>query len=478
MTKDNGITIKNFHEGIATSPHVGFSKLQNLEIFEVPGIAKIKYRTVQKYSLDGLPVSIQKDINGNIYVLTSSGKVYKNGTLIITGLGASYDMKVWKNYLFITAQTQLHLYGPLDSLSAQSFSSWQSGLASGYNKPIIGGQDDILYVGNGNSVASVSNFAAAAAGVSPTGTWTADALTLPDGQFVRTLAELGRYLMVGTQGGSSEADISSVNVANIYPWDRSSTSFELPIELKEQGVNQMFAVNNLLFVHAGIYGNIYVTNGSSVQFLQKIPFNRAFATTLKPYPNAINYINSELLVGTSTGSDVYPNTSVHGIYSIKNQKLNFRTISTTNVGQNQILYIGAILPTGQDTILIGWQDGTSYGVDEVDFRAYEDFSAFLESPLYQVGTALSPRTFAHLEIRLSKPLIAEQQIRIKWRNSLDAEWTEIATLDTSNTEANELALYSPALISEATSIQLRVELTQPLNTSFGKNIELIEVRIT
>jgi hypothetical protein len=87
------------------------------------------------------------------------------------------------------------------------------------------------------------------------------------------------------------------------------------------------------------------------------------------------------------------------------------------------------------------------------------------------------QTYQDLEIRLTKPLIANQQIRVKYRTSINGAWTTINTLDTTNTKPNETTIYTKALIGNASNVQLRCELSQPTSVVFPNNIEVIELRL-
>lgn len=405
------------------------------------------------------------------------------------------------SYLLISRQTDLAIWGPIGSGGASLFSGWNGGFssplfASGYAKPIIVGQDNIVYIGNGGFVASfpLSHFAAQVDGVTPlltgSGINTA-ALTLAQGHYVRSMAELGKWLMVGSQGGSSIYDSVNVKLGRIFPWDRTSPTFNLPVIFNENGINSMLQVGNILYISAGTRGRIYYTDSTNYTQIKRLPFttNRQFGAVLFGYPNAMQFHNGELLTGASTGADTYPSKSLMGVYSmfltpiqIGNTIIQYPVVmrnspSTLSVGSTQVLKIGAILSTSNDQLYIGWQDGSTYGVDVLDSTLYSSYSSFIETQFYTVGSVLDKKTFKNMEISLTNPLIAGQQIRISWRGNLNDSWTSLGTFDSTNFGTNN-TFRTLANLASLVKLQLKIELNQATTVAFGNNIELEYISLT
>lgn len=493
-------------KGIGDSPYVSNGRLQNLEIFQVPGIAKIKYQQSLFYPTLGLPIAIVKDPIGNVWAATNNNWLYKNGSLVFTGtyngIGGIWDMKVVGNYIMITRFDGTNTY--IDLISSSSlFANWGAGITSGatlnnlYNACIyVAPGNQFIYIGNGNNVANITLFTPNSNPlVAPTATLNPTAIPLQYNEFCRTLAVLGRNLLIGTQGGANFSDLSQT-IANIYPYDLSTQTLGQPIAFEENGINQMFVYNNLAYIHAGIYGNIYTTNGSSVQFYKRVvPSNRAAGTTLFPHPNAINYINNKLLVGTSTGTDflLNPSTSVQGIYEISGKILNFQTISTLNVGSTQTLAIGAILPIGNDNLYVGWQDGpTTFGVDHATgadgsgiYVPYTNFSAIYETEVEIVGEPEDNSNFNDIIVYLSQSLVVGQQIQLQYRDGFTNQWVNIPDyrtagktyLDVNSGASGDTALFTKSRINNVNSVQIQVALNQTAAAPQGSNIGFMGVKI-
>lgn len=486
VTKDGSIYINTteFSQGQANTPFAGIGNARNVDMLNVPGSARVAYRTQLLFTPSGLPTAIVRDVSGNTYVGTETGNLYKNGVLLQGGLNQVYDMKIYKNYLFVAHSTQISLYGPLTTAPVW-LANWlgtlsgNPSLVSGYNHPLWAATDDKVYVGNGNNLGAISSFVAAASGVNPTASYNSAAVPIPDGKFIRSLTQLGINLVMGMQAGSGMYDYA-YGIGDIYYWDKSSTAVHLPQIYQESGVNQMLQVGNQLYVHAGIYGNIYNTNSSNFTLLRQLPYNYVKTSSIFTYPNAIGKLGNEIVFGTCGGGDGTP--SVHGVYTMTDKGISYlrNTISTGNYGQTNQIKIGAILTLNSGPykyMLIGWQDGSTFGVDEIDSFAYPT-GAILESQVYRVGTVTQKKSFGSFEYSIARPLTAQQSIVVKYRLNTSADWTTLGTFTSSNTASGSLSHSVNANIAPAENIQLRIELNQArLGSTFGDNIDLLEVRL-
>ena len=485
MDKNGRVVVSNWWDGMAKYPLLGHGLLRNVDVLTNPGVVSIAQDSALDFTPNGIIVAEVKE-SGNIWSLSDNGSasvLYKNGTAVETGLAQGRDMILFGDYLLITHGANVGAYGPLSSVSAAFFSALSgTGIDSTYNGKILFGQDDIVYITNGNSIASLTFSASGTPGVAPTATWNASALDLPAGHRATTLAELGRYLMIGTQTGASFAGLSTEG--RVYPWDRTSSSVNLPVLLNEDRVHQMCSHANRLYILAGSKGNLYVTDTTNYQRIKKIPFTTYNnAATLKALPNAMKMsVDGKLLIGTSTSTDNFPgSTSKHGVWEIDVMDPKYPislkyTISTGNIGADQPLYIGSIIMVDQQRARISWQDGSSFGVDELQVEPYASYGGVIESQLFQVGRQNHKKTFEHVEFTLSEPLVSGQGVRIKYRKNLSDSFTTIGTWDFA-TYGGILSFEDKALIADAEFIQLRTELNQDSGTSSEKNVNLIRVEL-
>ena len=312
-------------------------------------------------------------------------------------------------------------------------------------------------------------------------------MDLPEATYIVTMAELGKYLMIGTGGGPTWATRNTYKKAAIYLWDRVSTSFNLPIQINENSVQQMFSDNNKLYVVAGIKGNLYVTDSTNYYLLKKIPWNadRPSSAFCQMYPNAIGMNNNgNLLIGTSTYTDPYlgdDNASKHGIYEIELKSGAYGTVlktipSSGTSGASVALSIGCINPGADDTTVFGWQSGTSYGLDTTDNVKYVGV-AEIESPMFQVGTRLNRKSpYQNLEFTLLRPLVTGQEIKVYSRQNADSAYTLKATFDYV-TLGSVISTNVKFPVDDAENLQIKITLTQPTSSSVGQNINLVNIKV-
>ena len=498
------LTISNMQVGVGESPYLGFGKLNNLELFEKPGVAKIQFATKLSFSTTSLPTAMVYDTLGNQYVGCLSGEFYMNGVLINTG-GGICDLAIISDgttdpngypieYVLITrTNDSFNFYGPTYSGLA-TFNGGQSGLASNHWKKIIVGIDTstnntpIVYIGNGNKIGAITNFTAAAAGSPPTYTWNSAALYLQLGHYAYTMEQQGKYLVIGTHGSPyGYSGAGQFKRAGLFYWDRTSTSYNIPIFFKENGIPQLLQIQNKLLIGAGNRGRISITDGTNFEQIKRIPFcfNRQWGTLGNLFPNAMTLHNGEVVVGISTqngGGDTQGN---YGVYTIPLAPVptekgsvqypsNLRnTISTGYTGNDtsRPLLIGMLHSTAADQLYIGWQDGSTYGVDSIDIKVVPGYGAVIESPYVQLGTELEKMTAKRAEVNLGAPLVSGQSIRISWREDSDSStWTEMFTW-TSTDFGSNISHSGMANIASKVNVQFKIELNQDNTVAFGNNIE-------
>lgn len=491
MYKDGVLTIASDGKGMANSPYEGFSNISNIEVFESPGIFKIANRTTQvsTATLTGLPIAYVKDANGNNYFLTDDGNFYKNGVLVQDIGNFGWDLCIYNNYVIASVSSggvgQLCAYGTLDA-SPTMFSGWKTGLSGVYYLKLLPARDGNLYITNGTSVAKISSFTAGAPTVAPTATLTTSVMTFPSQNAGITMIEIGPYILLGTQEANASF-FNAVNgsIANLYLWDKADTKpTSLVSSLNETHVQAMISQGNRAYVMAGIRGNLYLSDTASSIKIKRIPYAKhsVFGSTTRIYPNAISLnVDGNLLIGTSTLGDSY-NTdlaSKHGVWEVALSKgyptVFKQQISTGNTASTQALYIGFV-QNYAGVLKIGWKDGSSYGLDETDFRLYASNAAVIESPMFVVGSRLKQKTFQQLEFLLGKDLVSGQEVTISYRTNLTDSYTQIGNFTYTSLGA-VVSHNTKALIPDCEMVQIKISLTQPITTTFGNNIELIKIMI-
>lgn len=106
-----------------------------------------------------------------------------------------------------------------------------------YPHPMIVGDDNILYVGDGNNLASLQ-------GTTSAGIWNPSALDLPDGYIITSFAKTPIYLVVYAYRNSGTTT-GLRGEATAFYWDYRSESFTYAIPLAGNYVNGGFTVNGV-----------------------------------------------------------------------------------------------------------------------------------------------------------------------------------------------------------------------------------------
>lgn len=418
MYKDGILTINEWYKGMVSHPIAGFGLIENAEVFTDKGLIKpSKGFAVSNRLADGLPIAFVIDEYGNSYWATRT-TVYKNNSAIITSLTNIYDIKIYKNFLFVRYNTSIGAYGELNSGSA----TWTASISSSFSTDAWGqlcvGQDDYLYSTNGNYIAKISVDSVALN--IPTCTVTLTALDLPNGQKSRTIVEYGTKLAIGTEQG------------RIYTWNRQAGTLgnpglaDLPVNFQENGVWALLSHKNILYVVAGRNGNVYRSDGTNFNKLAEIPFTlsggRAFVSY---YPNAIAInSNGNLLVGNVSTNGI----TQAGVWEIDNNgAVVFHKLSTGKTSNNNIGVGFIFLNTSDNSIYTGWYNGASDGIDENSLTPAGTTYTF-ESPLFRAGNARTKKTFQHIDISLPDTLTPGESTTFSYRKNSSDDWTTIDTL--------------------------------------------------
>lgn len=190
-------------------------------------------------------------------------------------------------------------------------------------------------------------------------------LVFPGGWKVRCLSQWNEYLAIGMWKGSAVTEFDN---GRIYFWDGIAPTFNFFIEVPEGAVNAMFGSNEILNFLAGYQGDQMVyTGGTSAQKVKRLPLITP-QTYTEVLPGAMTMWKTLLRYGVAGNSDsTVINRAVYTYGKANIRYDNILTcdypISTGNfTGTN--VRIGAVT-TVNTKLLIGWQDGTGFGVDYV-----------------------------------------------------------------------------------------------------------------
>lgn len=484
--KTEPLIISNWTLGMGESSVSGeFSDVRCVDVFTEPGLLKPGFIGNKETgtTVTDLVRWIQQDLGSStaVYAYDEDNKLYKATTPTAgdwavqsgntTTSGTGNGMAIYKNHVIVARNTTLDGYKIADG-------TWDNGfvgdnlIENGHHMMIVG-QDDILYIANGRYVATLQEKSGQTfdPGDSNTYTFNQYALDLPANYQVRCLAELGKDLMIGT----IENAIIAKKTADIFPWDRISDSFGIPIRLNDDGVAQMISDGEQLTVVCGGRHSIYRTNRISSRFINRVPhtlWNFDGLTTFSaPLPGGIAKNDNRILMGFGDNT-----LSPHGVFSLlENDSLLFE--SQVSAGSASSVQIGAVCPVGLNQYLVGWKSSTAQGIDlfGTDGRHFQTGSvSYVRSKLYSVGTKKDPATYSALEIQLANALATDQFVIVKYRTDTSSSFTELLTFNYS-TYSSAKSVNHDIGLTDIENIQIEVEVGTASTTNTSPKVIYVKL---
>lgn len=398
-----------------------------------------------------------QDSNARVWYNTGSKFRLLNGNTITNGVGNG--LAIFRvsdgtaTYLFAFRSGSIdvvNVYGSTQ-LGAPSWSnSWQSmnsGAGSGNSHHAIVAQDNIIYFCDDRYVGSIRENAGSvfdpASGA--TYTYSNSSLDLPLGATTYWLEELNKELLITVS-----------NQGKIYPWDRTSDSFNIPIPIPEVG-NKMKNINNIVYVLAGSYGNIYKTQGSYVEKFATIPeyvSNNAGTVSENPITwGGIGSANGDLLVGvatTTSGNSGAYRITPEGIITMDNMPSTGSGSVTAFHETSDIYYMGY-----------------ASGVDYTDYTRYSSYETVIHSPLYRVANKTKRAKFSSIEITIAKPVAGH--VRVKYRSDITSSFTDFSAAVAFTTDTSNATYEQDIGLTDVENIQVQIEM--------DGNVELLDVHL-
>ena len=506
MDKNGIITISNPQKGIANSAILGNEAIIGCEIFEEPGVIKIASALVADGSecntggsggstpMTGVIVGDVTNYNslGSLQrtVLTETGQLYSvsnASSTMASNLSQGWDVCVWNTLFTVVSYSQSNvgyigvIYHDPNNNTAVWYPAKITSLDGTHYIKLILGKDGKMYFTNGRYIGSIIAITYSLGTVTVTSS--SNVLDLKEGTFAVTMAELGSKLLIGVQKGISYSQRQNFNYAAIYPWDRVSSSFNLPVQINENGINAMISHRNQVYFSAGDDGRIYVTDGTNYQLVKRLPFT-TLGSTYNPtswvYPNGM-CINQKgnLLIGLSANYDANAPTTT-GIWEIQlsqNYPTSMPYFSRDgNLGNTTNVRFGSVRVLDNNALSFGVQSGSTYELSTTSATAlWSGYKAKWRTEAFLVGDARNKKSFEQLEFLLSKPLILNQAIKISYRKNLYDSFTTINTYDYA-TLGGIISHFAPADIIDAEILQFEISLDYT-SSVFGNNVNLIRTLI-
>lgn len=488
--KEDILIINDWQKGMGQSAHTGFYVIKNCNVDE-DGVIRPNFKLTQVTDVSGgdeidgsvVGMAIDPSDNSKIYALAMTGAsgaklfrstdsganwTYLSAVTLTTNI-APKGLIIYKGYLALLGATKIDWIKLSDLSTDLDWETPAFGTTGDSSfHPSIVGPDDILYIGNGRYIASVSEKLGQTfdPGNSATYTWNNQALDLPSTARVRTIDWLNNRLIIGTWNGSSILE------AKIYKWDTYSPSFESPVELNEIGVRAGITVGNTYYFFVGGGCDLYATDGNNSAFISHLPREilGLISTTgnLDINPNAIMHKGNKIYFGLKSGANTTGNLRGVWSYNLLNGAFLYENeISTGNDGTVDFLSIDFLFSIG-NIFFTAWFDANTgaYGIDILDSNKYPSYKAVIESPLYKLGTKTNKETISNLEAQFAR-VFSSDAFRVSYRRNLSSSYTVITNLITTTDGTVSLEDGTPLIDLE--NCQLKIEMSN--------NTSLIEIRL-
>lgn len=510
--EENGemaLVIDGWDKGIAPDPYSGMGKMLGVNL-EVPGEVSVGYGLTDATTsggtlgkpIDGAtryfpsyatPVGVPTGSAQSYAILDDGGQVFESTTPTGTyaflsssnstsGATSKDGIAYWLGYLWKTRGANI------DYWNGSTWSTgWKTTLDAGVKHQLYVATNNQLYITNGNSIARI--FAPTPSSFDPTSAPTYDfniaILDLPVTETALSLAEVG--------GGNTPQSTLLIGGAGnaIYPWDKISSSFSLPIYVADGYIAKMISVNQNAFIfpgNTGGRGRIYITNGSQADLYFKLPdFIYGVNDPYFEWGGVAFHRNNLLFsvyADNNAGSGILLKNWIFALnlgthtnpYGVSVPEKCLRVISTMTAGSAFDNYATVIIPfinpnTAGFSYLAG-QRGTgstnliSYSATTAGVGGGSVFTDFIP-----VGTFVTKKTFTQVEYKLRTALAAGENIVISMDSDTDSQQLQFAPTPTTGS----LSGYAPVSIQGQQWLQFVASLTGN-STSSGVRLKEIRVR--
>lgn len=465
------LIIDGWERGIADGPYAvytatslgpvtntGIAFLSNCNILGVPGEISVEFplaeATVSGAHSVQTPYHKAAEIDdgnaglvSNYFLLDSSGNVFstnlaENGSwtymsqvgtnVNITGDSLGDEGMVWwKGYLFVIRETKIYYSTDLGA----TFTDWHSvdstitGIIGGVSHYAVVSVGDNFFFCNGASVASVVQNAGQTFDPTNTATYVfnASVITIPSWDSSTVLAEVAATSLPQLFiGGTSN---------RVYVWGETGGSLNNTLFLSENFTRTMVSVNANVYIFSGSptntngRGNIYVTNGSTIDVYKKMPDSILVSQGSygqEPYwvfGDAI-YHRNRLFFGAGC------NGSVGGIWALDLSSGALWISNNIGSASNFPTIINTTWPFayGNGIPGLGYWCSSPGKIYETTFTMSTSYPSVAISDRIPVGTRNVPRTFSQLEIKLAQTLQGTDSIAVSLSTDNGLTFASLGTM--------------------------------------------------
>lgn len=364
------------------------SDMVGIDIHSTPGLVKVHQKltkdsgsTVDEFCRERVSCS-----NGYTFWFSStSGKIWARSSTgtwtlaytTVAGAGSSACLGAmqFNGYIYWATQSRLHriAIADADDTWASVSLDWQTFTVTDSSFHPMAIQDNTLFIGDGYKVASVTDASV----------WSSNSLDIPIEHRIKSMAPFEIDIVIGT------FIATTVKRCAIIRWDCVSPSWNTWDDIDEVGVNAFIPDDNYLYAQCGRAGNLYFYNGARLEAFKRIPGSWSNVAYGEIYPSSVANFNGVPVFGFSNSpeaANTTGNPAKQGVYSFGSYSRDYsKVLDLSWVISPDVtsgIEIGAVLVSGFD-LLVAWKNGSSYGVDKIDYTAKYASAYFTTMMLYQ-----------------------------------------------------------------------------------------------
>jgi len=412
----NSIRFANFQVGMVDDPSVehkgGFEYASGMDIFSEPGVIKASFALAEvTYGTGATPIDVPRwsddksDSTSRMYVVAGD-KILEstNGTtfnLFLTNAnGAILGMRIFDGYVYYASATKLGR-APVGNGAAKddNFQTLDSDTEFHPMELQAGG----LKIGAGRYVANVAEG----------GTFTAQALKLPVGYRIKSLASHLLKLYAGTKFGTG-LGATTFGDASVFDWNgiplsSGSALPGTPYPIKMRAMHALLSDGGTLYGFPDSAKNLYFNDG--VTFRQLRQLQTRSITLGEVEPGAVcQHLDTILWGGTySLGG---------GVMQMKSGAVCQAFVpSFLTPGGGGTVNIGFVRSAFNGQIYIGLYDGNTYHIEKTSSNRQNN--AVIQTLWHKCKTANTKR-FAGVQLHL-KPL-GNCEVTVHYRTERNGSW--------------------------------------------------------
>jgi len=466
ITKFSGGLSSGSKSGIAGS----FRWAQACDIHSDPDVLQVSAKTTKDSgtTIVDLPMfSCTNTVNTNTYVLGDTGKLYKRTSagvwsVVTTLAGANAEGMGFfsgTNLIYgVSGDTQF----TLDPASDAVVASYRALNSASYHpvEPFL----DKVFTGSGRELVSTD-----ASAIDYTSTTTGGGITIDFNYQIRCLKNLGNWLFIG-----ATADNSSD--ARYFLWDGYSSKYNYSRTLKgEDGINAaVMDDEGAILIFAGKQGDVYQLSSIDAPLVKLKQLPRIEKDkTIEVYPQAVENYQGRSLFGFSSGTSA---TAERGVYSRASAGKDYSKVFnmdyaiSTETTTGTTLQIGNLLAIDTNTLMIGWRDASTYGMDKVDGSSVQA-TALYESLIHDAGKPFMRKYYKNFKIILGANLATGEAITLSYKADQAASWTSIGTM----TFASDGAIKEKRLKTDIKAAELELQLSITASGSTAPKVDALAV---